>query len=138
METNSYITKELRIKKITLCENEDVYDATVEDVHNFVANNIIVKNSIEQDADVVMLIYRDDRYNKNSTNPNIAEILIAKHRNGPVGQVELYFNQEIASFRELDKTFEGSDSEGGYEQLTPPDLPVGSDSESEFLSPDEM
>jgi len=47
METNSYITKELRIKKITLCENEDVYDATVEDNHNFFANGILVHNCSE-------------------------------------------------------------------------------------------
>ncbi len=126
------------IDSITPLRVEDVYDVTVQDTHNFVANDIILHNSIEQDSDVVMLIYRDDRYNKNSANPNIAEILIAKHRNGPVGQVELYFNQEITSFRELDKSFEGVEIEGGYEQLTPPELPIGNDTESEFLAPEEM
>lgn len=99
--------------------------------------------SIEQDADVVMLIYRDDRYNKNSANPNIAEIAIAKHRNGPVGQIELYFNQEITSFRELDKTFSGVESEGEYEQLTPPEVsfsgPIDTTGEeAEFLGEDEI
>ena len=58
--------------------------------------------SIEQDADVVMFIYRDDYYNKNSDRPNIADIIIAKHRNGPVGQVELYFYPETMVFRSLE------------------------------------
>ncbi|MBI2610279.1 replicative DNA helicase [Candidatus Giovannonibacteria bacterium] len=59
--------------------------------------------SIEQDADVVMFIYREDRYRENSSRPNQAEILIAKHRNGPVGKADLYFNQEKVSFSSLDE-----------------------------------
>lgn len=58
--------------------------------------------SIEQDADVVMFIYRDDYYNKNSDRPNVADIIIAKHRNGPVGQVELYFQPDTMVFRSLE------------------------------------
>ncbi|MFH0912487.1 MAG: replicative DNA helicase [Patescibacteria group bacterium] len=58
--------------------------------------------AIEQDADVVMLIYRDDYYNKDSEHPNIADIIIAKHRNGPTGQVELYFKPETMTFRTLE------------------------------------
>ncbi len=65
--------------------------------------------SIEQDADVVMFIYREDMYNgKNSSRPNIAEIHIRKHRNGPTGQVDLYFDAEKTSFRNLDKSFDTS------------------------------
>ena len=60
--------------------------------------------SIEQDADVVMFIHREDKYNENSDRPNIAEILIEKHRNGATGKVELYFDQEKASFQSLEKT----------------------------------
>ncbi len=59
--------------------------------------------SIEQDADVVMFIYREDYYKKDSSKPNIAEIHIAKHRNGPTGTVELYFEAEKACFKNLDK-----------------------------------
>jgi len=59
--------------------------------------------SIEQDADVVMFIYRDDYYDKDSEKKNIADILIRKHRNGPVGQVELYFKPEQMLFSNLDK-----------------------------------
>ncbi len=62
--------------------------------------------SIEQDADVVMFIYREDYYKKDSSRPNVAEIHIAKHRNGPTGVVDLYFEANKASFRNLDKTVE--------------------------------
>lgn len=60
--------------------------------------------SIEQDADVVMFIHRDDKYNENSDKPNIAEIMIEKHRNGPTGKVELYFEEKRASFMPLEKS----------------------------------
>lgn len=59
--------------------------------------------SIEQDADVVMFIHRDDKYNENSDKPNIAEILIEKHRNGPTGKVELYFDEKYTTFVSLEK-----------------------------------
>lgn len=59
--------------------------------------------SIEQDADVVMFIHRDDKFNENSDKPNIAEILVEKHRNGPVGKVELYFDEKRTTFVTLEK-----------------------------------
>lgn len=58
--------------------------------------------SIEQDADVVMFIHREDKINKESERPNIAEILVEKHRNGPVGMAELYFDGEHVRFLNLD------------------------------------
>lgn len=61
--------------------------------------------SIEQDADVVLFIYREDKTKKDSPRPNIADILIAKHRNGPIGRVELYFNESQVSFKNLEKHF---------------------------------
>lgn len=62
--------------------------------------------SIEQDADVVMFIYREDMYKgKESRRPNVAEIHVRKHRNGPVGQVDLYWDGERASFKNLDRAF---------------------------------
>jgi replicative DNA helicase len=63
--------------------------------------------SIEQDADVVMFIYREDRVKQDTNNKNIAEIIIAKHRNGPIGSAKLYFNEQITSFKNLDKRYEG-------------------------------
>ncbi len=58
--------------------------------------------SIEQDADVVMFIHREDKINKESERPNIAEILVEKHRNGPVGAAELYFDGKHVRFMNLD------------------------------------
>jgi replicative DNA helicase len=60
--------------------------------------------SIEQDADVVMFIYRDEVYNENTERPNQADVIIAKHRNGPTGTVTLYFRKELTQFANLRKT----------------------------------
>lgn len=60
--------------------------------------------SIEQDADVVMFIHREDKLNKESDRPNIAEILIEKHRNGPTGRCELYFDEKRTTFQSMDKS----------------------------------
>lgn len=62
--------------------------------------------TIEQDSDVVLFIYREDKDRRNTEKKNIAEILIEKHRNGPTGKIELYFHEETASFRSLAKHFE--------------------------------
>jgi replicative DNA helicase len=61
--------------------------------------------SLEQDADVVLFIYREDRYSTDTSRKNIADIIISKHRNGPVGKVELYFDEGRVSFRNLEKTY---------------------------------
>ena len=58
--------------------------------------------SIEQDADVVMFIHREDKINKESDRPNIAEIMVEKHRNGPVGSCELYMDAKHVRFLSLD------------------------------------
>lgn len=76
----------------------EVYDLTVEGLHNFVANDMTVHNSIEQDADIVMFIYRDEYYNPESEHRGEAEIIIAKQRNGPTGTVDLLFQSSITRF----------------------------------------
>ncbi len=58
--------------------------------------------SIEQDADVVMFLYRDDYYNEDTLEPNLAELIVAKHRNGSLGKVKFYFHKEHTLFRELE------------------------------------
>lgn len=93
-----------RIKTIEVDGEEEVYDLTVDELHNFVANDIIIHNSIEQDADIVMFIYRDDVYNQESERKNIADLIVAKHRNGPVGEVSLYFQASQTRFRDLEVT----------------------------------
>ncbi len=60
--------------------------------------------SIEQDADVVAFIHRDDKNNEDSDKPNIAEILIEKHRNGPTGKTELYFDEKKTTFLNVEKS----------------------------------
>jgi replicative DNA helicase len=78
----------------------DVYDLTVQGVHNFVADNFFVHNSIEQDADVVMFIYREEVYKPETEKQNIAEIIIGKQRNGPIGSVELIFLKQLTRFED--------------------------------------
>jgi len=62
--------------------------------------------SIEQDADVVLFIYREDRERKDTERKNIADILVSKHRNGPLGRVPLYFNERIVKFTDLEENIE--------------------------------
>ena len=80
----------------------EVYDLTVEGLHNFVAGDIIAHNSIEQDSDIVMFIYRDDVYSQEAEKTNVAKVIIAKHRNGPLGDISLYFQPEQTLFSDLD------------------------------------
>ena len=63
-----------------------------------VLSDLRESGSIEQDADVVMFIYRDDMYHPETQQLNIAEIIVAKHRSGPVGTVQLYFNRNLTQF----------------------------------------
>jgi replicative DNA helicase len=58
--------------------------------------------SIEQDADIVIFIYRDEYYVPETDQPNIAEIMVSKHRNGPTGMVPLFFKKELAQFLEVE------------------------------------
>jgi replicative DNA helicase len=64
--------------------------------------------SIEQDADVVIFIYREDREKRESERRNIADIIIAKHRNGPLGRIPLYFNEKTVKFTSLEENIEES------------------------------
>src|SRR6266496_1673214 len=82
----------------------EVYDLTVDELHNFVAGDIVIHNSIEQDSDVVMFIYREDVYNPETERKNIADIIVAKHRNGPVGEISLYFQASQTRFHDLELT----------------------------------
>lgn len=63
--------------------------------------------SIEQDADIVMFIYREDYYNPETDRQHVTDLIIAKHRNGPTGVVELYFHPERLRFMSLDKSSRG-------------------------------
>ncbi|WP_413174623.1 replicative DNA helicase [Anabaena azotica] len=82
-------------------EEQEVFDLTVPHLHNFIANNIIVHNSIEQDADLVIMLYRDEYYSPDTPDRGIAEVIIAKHRNGPTGTVKLLFDPQFTKFKNL-------------------------------------
>jgi replicative DNA helicase len=101
------------ILAINSLEVEEVYDATIEESHNFVANDIIVHNSIEQDADMVTFIYRPEYYQiledeQGQSLKGIAEIIIAKNRHGAQDTVRLKFTGEFARFSNLDDPDFGS------------------------------
>ncbi len=81
--------------------SQPVFDATVLDTHNFLANGVVAHNSIEQDADVVMFIYRDEYYNSESENRGTAEIIVAKHRSGPTGTARLAFLDKYTKFANM-------------------------------------
>ena len=93
-ESDIYWDEVVSIEKLGV---EDVYDATVENVHNFVANDIIVHNSLEQDSDLVMFLLRPEYYDPYDK-PSQAELIVAKNRHGSVGTVNLTFRKEIAQF----------------------------------------
>jgi len=91
-----------RVAGIEYAGEEDVYDLTVPGTQSWLADGIISHNSgaIEQDADVVLLLVRQDYYNPDER-PGIAELIVAKQRNGPVGKLELVFLKECTRFEPL-------------------------------------
>jgi replicative DNA helicase len=91
-----------KVVSITPRGEEEVFDATVELTHNFLANGIVAHNSIEQDADVVMFIYRHEYYHpEDQERKGIAEVIVAKHRAGSTGPVEVTFQPEFTRFANL-------------------------------------
>ncbi len=81
---------------------EEVFDLTVAGLHNFVAENIVVHNSIEQDADLVAFIFREDYYRDPDDEPDgLADLIIAKHRNGPIGSPKLVFLDRFPKFADF-------------------------------------
>lgn len=109
----------LSIKELQI---DDVYDATVENVHNFVANDLIVHNSLEQDSDVVIFLLRREYYDPYDK-PGMAEVIVAKNRHGGVGSVFLTFRKELAQFANysasLDKDPSGGRKEDAFSAFIP-------------------
>jgi replicative DNA helicase len=89
------------VVRIARVGEAEVFDATVPGTHNFVADGVVVHNSIEQDADVVLFIYRDEYYNPESDQRGTAEIIVAKHRNGPTGTSRLAFLDHFTKFANM-------------------------------------
>jgi replicative DNA helicase len=80
---------------------EQVFDATVVGGHNFVANGVAVHNSIEQDADMVILLHRDEAYEKESQRAGEADLIVAKHRNGPTDTIVVAFQGHYSRFTNM-------------------------------------
>lgn len=78
-----------------------VFDATVLGTHNFIANGIAVHNSIEQDADMVILLHREDAYEKESPRAGEADLIVAKHRNGPTDTITVAFQGHYSRFVDM-------------------------------------
>jgi replicative DNA helicase len=90
-----------KIVSIEQRADEEVFDATVLDGHNFVANGMALHNSIEQDADMVMMIHREDMYEKESPRAGEADIMLVKHRNGPTANVTVAFQGHYSRFVDM-------------------------------------
>jgi replicative DNA helicase len=80
---------------------EEVFDATVLGTHNFIADGIAVHNSIEQDADMVILLHREDAYEKESPRAGEADFIVAKHRNGPTATITVAFQGHYSRFVDM-------------------------------------
>ena len=99
-----YATNDLLWDTIIAVEpigKQDVYDATVLGVHNFLANGIALHNSIEQDSDMVILLHREDAYEKESPRAGEADFIVAKHRNGPTATITVAFQGHYSRFVDM-------------------------------------
>ncbi|MBK8464069.1 MAG: replicative DNA helicase [Nigerium sp.] len=88
---------------IDLLGEEEVFDATVLGTHNFVADGVAVHNSLEQDADVVILLHREDAYDKQSERAGEADFIIAKHRNGATDTLPVAFQGALSRFVDMQR-----------------------------------
>jgi replicative DNA helicase len=98
-----------RVVSIEPAGEEHVFDLTVPGPASWLADGIVSHNSgaIEQDADVILFIYRDVIYNKDSETPNIAEVIIGKNRHGAIGTVETHFEGRFTRFENLAQRDDG-------------------------------
>ena len=93
------------VRSIELVGVEEVFDATVVGTHNFIANGITVHNSIEQDADMVILLHRESLYERESPREGEADVIVAKHRNGPTDTVVVAFQGHYSRFTNMASNF---------------------------------
>ena len=106
-ELDALATSDIYWDEIVSIEHDgedDVFDLTVEGLHSFVAEDIVAHNSLEQDSDLVFFIYREEYYNDETEAQGIAEVHLAKHRNGPTGTEKLAWLNRYAKFADLAPT----------------------------------
>jgi replicative DNA helicase len=90
-----------QVVSVTALGPAPVYDATVKGTHNFIADGIVAHNSIEQDSDMVVLLHREDAYDRESTRPGEADLIVAKHRNGPTATITVAFQGHYSRFVDM-------------------------------------
>ena len=101
---NSLYNSQVNWEKVRTINYErllPVYDLQISNLSNYLSNTFIIHNSIEQDADMVIMLYRDEYYNKETNEKDLIEIIISKHRNGPVGATKLIFDRKYLRFFNL-------------------------------------
>ncbi len=110
------IAKELNIPVLVLSQLSRAVEHRMPPVPRL--SDLRESGSIEQDADVVMFIYREDKYKPSTERKNVAEIIIAKHRNGPIGKIDLYFDETRVTFRDMEKgAYQGADTQEEEESI---------------------
>jgi replicative DNA helicase len=92
-----------QIVEVTSIGEHDVYDGTVSGTHNFVANGISLHNSLEQDADMVILLNRPDAFERDDPRGGEADLIIAKHRNGPTKTITVAHQLHLSRFTNMAK-----------------------------------
>lgn len=100
------IAKELNIPVLVLSQLSRATEARTPPIPKLA--DLRESGSIEQDADVVIFIYREELVKRDTDRPHIADILVSKHRNGPTGEMQLYFDENKVSFKNLEKKLEAA------------------------------
>ena len=95
------VARELNVPVVALSQLSRAVEQRPD--HRPMLSDLRESGAIEQDADVVMFLYRDDYYNKDTDKKNIAEVIIAKQRNGPIGTVELVWLPNYTKFANMKK-----------------------------------
>lgn len=98
------MAKELEVPVIALSQLSRAPDLRTAN-HRPVLSDLRESGAIEQDADLVIFLYRDDYYHEDSEKKNITEVIIAKHRNGSIGTIELQWIPQYTKFRNLERAF---------------------------------
>ncbi|MGE2722418.1 replicative DNA helicase [Mycolicibacterium celeriflavum] len=92
-----------KIVEITSIGEQDVYDGTVDGTHNFVANLVCLHNSLEQDADMVILLHRPDAFERDDPRGGEADLILGKHRNGPTKTITVAHQLHLSRFANMAK-----------------------------------